>query len=86
MTGVQTCALPICLWIALLIVGMLAMVVLIVHVNEAERRIPVQYAKRQVGRKMYGGQACMASPYCLKYSRIRSDISVPISRTIGQPT
>ena len=44
------------LWIALLIVGMLAMVVLIVHVNEAERRIPVQYAKRQVGRKMYGGQ------------------------------
>ena len=46
-----------CLWIALLIVGMLAMGVLIVHVNEAERRIPVQYAKRQVGRKMYGGQA-----------------------------
>ena len=45
------------LWIALLIVGMLAMVVLIVHVNEAERRIPVQYAKRQVGRKMSGGQA-----------------------------
>ena len=45
------------LWIALLIVGMLAMVVLIVHVNAAERRIPVQYAKRQVGRKMYGGQA-----------------------------
>ena len=45
-----------CLWIALLIVGMLAMVVLIVHVNEAERRIPVQYAKRVVGRKMYGGQ------------------------------
>ena len=45
------------LWIALLVVGMLAMVVLIVHVNEAERRIPVQYAKRQVGRKMYGGQA-----------------------------
>ena len=33
------------------------MIVLIVHVNGAERRIPVQYAKRQVGRKMYGGQA-----------------------------
>ena len=45
------------LWIALLVVGILAMIVLIVHVNEAERRIPVQYAKRQVGRKMYGGQA-----------------------------
>ena len=26
-------------------------------VNGAERRIPVQYAKRQVGRKMYGGQS-----------------------------
>ena len=35
----------------------LALVVLIVFVNGAERRIPVQYAKRQVGRKMYGGQA-----------------------------
>ena len=45
------------LWIALLLIGMLAMGVLIVHVNGAERRIPVQYAKRQVGRKMYGGQA-----------------------------
>ena len=45
------------LWILLLIVGMLLMVVLIVHVSGAERRIPVQYAKRQVGRKMYGGQA-----------------------------
>ena len=45
------------LWIALLLIGMLAMVVFIVHVNGAERRIPVQYAKRQVGRKMYGGQA-----------------------------
>ena len=55
-----------CLWIALLIVGMLAMVVLIVHVNEAERRIPVQYAKRQVGRKMYGGQA---SPLPMKVNR-----------------
>ena len=45
------------LWMALLVVGILAMIVLIVHVNGAERRIPVQYAKRQVGRKMYGGQA-----------------------------
>ncbi len=28
----------------------------VVYMNDAERRIPVQYAKRQVGRKMYGGQ------------------------------
>ena len=45
------------LWIGLLLLGKLEMVDLIVHVNEAERRIPVQYAKRVVGRKMYGGQA-----------------------------
>jgi preprotein translocase subunit SecY len=33
------------------------MIVLIVFVNDAERRIPVQYSKRVVGRKMYGGQS-----------------------------
>lgn len=35
----------------------LAVIVAIVFMNEAERRIPVQYAKRVVGRKMYGGQS-----------------------------
>ncbi len=44
-------------WIILILVGVLALVTLIVFVNDAERRIPVQYAKRQVGRKMYGGQS-----------------------------
>ena len=29
----------------------------IVFMNDAERRIPIQYAKRVVGRKMYGGQS-----------------------------
>lgn len=43
--------------VVLLIVGMLALIVFIVFINDAERRIPVQYAKRQVGRKMYGGQS-----------------------------
>ena len=43
--------------ILLIVVGVLALIVLIVFVNDAERRIPVQYAKRQVGRKMYGGQS-----------------------------
>ena len=33
------------------------MIALVVYVQEAERRIPVQYAKRVVGRKMYGGQS-----------------------------
>ena len=44
-------------WIIVVLVGILALVVLIVFVNDAERRIPVQYAKRQVGRRMYGGQS-----------------------------
>ena len=43
--------------VVLLIVGMLALIIFIVFINDAERRIPVQYAKRQVGRKMYGGQS-----------------------------
>ena len=45
-------------WInVLLLLGALAMIVLIVLINDSERRIPVQYAKRVVGRKMYGGQS-----------------------------
>jgi len=43
--------------IVLIVVVVLALIVLVVHVSNAERRIPVQYAKRQVGRKMYGGQS-----------------------------
>lgn len=43
--------------IALILIGILALIVFIVFINGSERRIPVQYAKRQVGRKMYGGQS-----------------------------
>ena len=39
-----------------LIVGAIILVAGVVFVQEAERRIPVQYAKKVVGRKMYGGQ------------------------------
>ena len=41
----------------LLVVGILAIMVFIVFITNSERRIPVQYAKRVVGRKMYGGQS-----------------------------
>ena len=45
-------------WVtALMLLGALAMIVLIVIINDSERRLPVQYAKRVVGRKMYGGQS-----------------------------
>ena len=40
-----------------IIVGMLAMVVFVVFISLAERRLPVQYAKRVVGRKMMGGNS-----------------------------
>ena len=40
----------------IIVVAMILLVVFIVFVNDAERRIPVQYAKRVVGRKVYGGQ------------------------------
>ena len=43
--------------IPLIIIGMLALVIFIVFISNAERRLPVQYAKRVVGRKMYGGQS-----------------------------
>jgi preprotein translocase subunit SecY len=43
--------------IALLVVMMIAVVAFIVYVERSERRIPVQYAKRIVGRKMMGGQS-----------------------------
>ena len=43
--------------IPLIIIGLLLLVVFIVFISNAERRLPVQYAKRVVGRKMYGGQS-----------------------------
>ena len=44
-------------WQAIIVViGMAALILFIVFINDAERRIPIQYAKRVVGRKVYGGQ------------------------------
>jgi len=47
--------LKIVIWVATIAVLILA-IAFIVFVTESERRIPVQYAKKVVGRKMYGGQ------------------------------
>ena len=45
------------LWAAVVVTVIMALLVLfIVFINDAERRIPIQYAKRVVGRKVYGGQ------------------------------
>jgi preprotein translocase subunit SecY len=43
--------------ILILIVLMVAVVAFIIYVEQGQRRIPVQYAKRVVGRRMYGGQS-----------------------------
>ena len=46
-------------WIGAVVLFVVALVVvaLVVMMNDAERRIPVQYSKRVVGRKVYGGQS-----------------------------
>lgn len=44
------------LFAVFILIMMLAVTVGIVFVERAQRRIPIQYAKRQIGRKMYGGQ------------------------------
>ena len=45
-------------WVVVIaIVVIVALTVFIVFINDAERRIQIQYAKRVVGRKVYGGQS-----------------------------
>jgi preprotein translocase subunit SecY len=43
-------------FVLVMVAGMVALIGFIIWVTGSERRIPVQYAKRVVGRKMYGGQ------------------------------
>ena len=45
------------LYVPLIVVVFIILIAVIVVMTNAERRIPVQYAKRVVGRKMYGGQS-----------------------------
>ena len=42
--------------IIIVLIGMAALILFIIFMDNAERRIPIQYAKRVVGRKVYGGQ------------------------------
>ena len=57
-TEIETNAFPFgsIIFTVLVLVGLLAMMWFIIFISDSERRIPVQYAKRVVGRKMYGGQ------------------------------
>ena len=78
--------------ILLILVGVLALVVFIVFINDAERRIPVQYAKRQVGRKMYGGQSThlpmkvsMAGVLPVIFAQSIASLPITIWTFIGMP-
>ena len=78
--------------IVLILVGALALVVFIVFINDAERRIPVQYAKRQVGRKMYGGQSThlpmkvsMAGVLPVIFAQSIASLPITIWTFIGMP-
>ena len=55
-TDVRTGSLSV-ITIAILIVFMVGVVAAIVYMERAQRRIPIQYAKRVVGRRVYGGQS-----------------------------
>ena len=44
-------------FVLLFLIIALAAIICVIIVNQGERRVPVQYAKRVVGRKMYGGQS-----------------------------
>lgn len=43
--------------IIITVVGLLLILIAILYLYQSERRVPVQYAKRIVGRRMYGGQS-----------------------------
>lgn len=44
------------MWVAMGIIA-LAVVIFVIYVTQGQRRIPIQYAKRVVGRRVYGGQS-----------------------------
>lgn len=45
------------LYVLLLVIGVVLLIAAVIYVQQGVRKIPVQYAKRIVGRKMYGGQS-----------------------------
>jgi preprotein translocase subunit SecY len=86
----QKLVFEILIWIAAIVVFIIA-IAFVVFVTESERRIPVQYAKKVVGRKMYGGQSSNL-PIKLNMSGVmpfifaQSIISIPETiRMIAQP-
>ncbi len=84
--------------IIILTVLMVAVIAFIIYMEQAQRRIPVQYAKRVVGRKMYGGQSShlplkintsgvippiFASSIIMFPATIANFINLPIMKTVS---
>ncbi len=74
-----------------ILVLFIAMITFIVFMNAAERRIPIQYAKRVVGRKQYGGQSthipvkvCMSGVMPIIFAM--SFMSLPSTISLFKPT
>ena len=77
----------------LFIILFLAVIWVIVFMNDSERRIPVQYAKRVVGRKMYGGQSThipikvnMSGVMPVIFASALASIPSTIRLFVGEPT
>jgi len=84
--------------IIILAVLMIAVIAAIIYMEQAQRRIPVHYAKRVVGRKMYGGQTShlplkintagvippiFASSIIMFPTTIAQFIDIPIMKTVA---
>lgn len=79
--------------IPIIIVIFVLMIAFIIFMDNAERRIPVQYAKRVVGRKMYGGQStylpikiAMAGVLPIIFAMSFMSIPQTIEMFTGEPT
>ena len=85
--------------VLILVIFMVAVIGCIIFVEQGQRRIPVQYAKRVVGRKMYGGQSThlplkintsgvippiFASSIIMFPATIANFINIPWIKTIGE--
>ncbi len=80
--------------VPLILIVFILMIGFIVLMNEAERRIPVQYARRVVGRKQYGGQnahipikvamsGVMPIIFAMAFMSIPATLEMFISRPVG---
>ncbi|MBR6103169.1 MAG: preprotein translocase subunit SecY [Ruminococcus sp.] len=78
--------------VPIILITFLLMIAFIIFMNEAERRIPIQYAKRVVGRKQYGGQntfipikVCMSGVLPIIFAMAFMSLPSTLEMFIGKP-